>query len=146
MGMGRKEKPEADDSTHEFMEIGGVTVPVINETSQLYDSEFDSEFDDIDDEDSTSVSMYDIQPAETSIEGNEADESQSSEVSDFDLGDILQSTPPPAPRIEAPSDAQLNEHGQMVWRDAEGTVWVQNPDGSLLKHNILTGGWDSYEQ
>jgi len=133
MGMGRKEKAEAEDNTHEAMEIGEVSVPVSSNNSDMFE-----------DEDSNSVSMFKPQPVETSFETKE-DESQPSGASDLDLGEILQSVPPPpTPRIEAPSDAQVNEHGQKVWRDDEGTVWAQNLDGSLLKYNILTGGWDSY--
>ena len=68
------------------------------------------------------------------------------EIEELDLDSLLATTPPPAPKIEAPPDAQVNEHGQKVWRDANGDVWVQNPDGSLLKHNVLTGAWEPYEQ
>jgi K+-sensing histidine kinase KdpD len=64
----------------------------------------------------------------------------------FDLGALLEAAPPPAPLIEAPADAQINEHGQKVWRGADGNVWVQNPDGSLLRHNELTGAWEPFEQ
>ena len=41
---------------------------------------------------------------------------------------------------QAPPDAQVNEHGQKVWRDDNGDVWVQNR--WKLKHNVLTGAWD----
>ena len=69
-----------------------------------------------------------------------------SDVGEFDLGALLETAPPPAPLIEAPADAQINEHGQKVWRGADGNVWVQNPDGSLLRHNELTGAWEPFEQ
>ena len=75
------------------------------------------------------------------------DTSQADEdVDELDLDPLLSMAPPPVPKIEAPSDAQVNEHGQKVWRDDKGDVWVQNPDGSLLKHNVLTGAWEPYEQ
>jgi hypothetical protein len=75
------------------------------------------------------------------------DTSQPAEVVDeLDLDSLLANAPPPVPKIQAPPGAQVNEHGQKVWRDDNGDVWVQNPDGSLLKHNVLTGAWDSYEQ
>ena len=68
------------------------------------------------------------------------------DVDELDLDSLLSTAPPPVPKIEAPPDAQVNEHGQKVWRDDNGDVWVQNPDGSLLKHNVLTGAWEPYEQ
>jgi hypothetical protein len=68
-----------------------------------------------------------------------------SEVGELDLGALLDTAPLPEPRVEAPEDAQINEHGQKVWRDANDDVWVQNPDGSLLRHNVLTGAWEPYE-
>ena len=75
------------------------------------------------------------------------DETQPVEdIDELDIDSLLATTPPPVPKIEAPPDAQVNEHGQKVWRDANGDVWVQNPDGSLLKHNVLTGAWEPYEQ
>jgi len=82
---------------------------------------------------------------EAELEEESLDE-EVSEVGELDLGALLDTSPPPKPRIEAPEDAQINEHGQKVWRDANDDVWVQNPDGSLLKHNVLTGAWESYEQ
>ena len=67
------------------------------------------------------------------------------DVDELDLDSLLATAPPPVPKIEAPPDAQVNEHGQKVWRDDNGDVWVQNPDGSLLKHNVLTGAWEPYD-
>ena len=82
---------------------------------------------------------------EALMDSEEMVSESSEDVGELDLDSLLANAPPPKPRIEAPADAQVNEHGQKVWRDEEGDVWVQNPDGSLMKHNVLTGGWDSYE-
>jgi hypothetical protein len=137
MGFGgRKEIFEADDNTHEVLEIGGVSVPVSDKDTDFIDQSFDS-------------AELEIKTAEKSVTESEDDAPTSSvdeERVDFDLGAFIESSPPPVPKIEAPADAQINEHGQKVWRDKDGNVWAQNPDGSLLKHNVLTGGWDSYSQ
>jgi len=148
MGFGgRKEKFEADDNTHEVLEIGGVSVPVSDEDADFIDPSFDSAEREIKDN-LVESSMVDIHHAEKSVTESEDDAPSSvdEEGVDFDLGALIESSPPPVPKIEAPTDAQINEHGQKVWRDKDGNVWAQNPDGSLLKHNVLTGGWDSYSQ
>jgi hypothetical protein len=40
-----------------------------------------------------------------------------------------------------PSDAKMNENGQLVWVDNTGNVYCQNPDGSILSFNQSTGSW-----
>ena len=177
MGMGRTEKPEADDSTDEVFEIGGVEVrisaddiledepepepetepePEFTPPVAMFDLETaqQSSADEAEDEPAAESVGYDLtHEAEAEAESldsasfdSEPEPAEPAEVGDFDLGELLETAPPPTPRIEAPADAQINEHGQKVWRDAEGDVWVQNPDGSLLKHNVLTGAWEPYEQ
>jgi len=130
MGIGRKEKSiEAEDSTHEVREIADVTVPV--------------------DSNDAEESTYDVSDSDKSDlieEAMPSDKEDTFESEALDIEDLLQSIPPPMPRIDPPSDAQINDHGQKVWRDTEGTVWVQNPDGTLLRHNVLTGTWDPYDQ
>ncbi len=130
MGIGRKEKlVDVDDSTHEVREIADVTIPIdSSDVEEHVDESFDSQ---------ESANFEEA----TSSEDESRNDSESLEIDD-----LLLTIPPPKPRIEPPSDAQTNDHGQKVWRDEEGTVWVQNPDGSLLKHNVLTGTWDSYDQ
>ena len=68
---------------------------------------------------------------EALMDSEEMVSESSEDVGELDLDSLLANAPPPKPRIEAPADAQVNEHGQKVWRDEEGDVWVQNPDGSL---------------
>ena len=176
MGIGgRSENAEADDSTHEIREIAGVEVRVSAE-DRMFDenTEIHEESEPEPQPDETpSATMFDLQAAEQTV-SESMDESISEqvgmdltheaevqeealteshdasqpteEIEELDLDSLLATTPPPAPKIEAPPDAQVNEHGQKVWRDANGDVWVQNPDGSLLKHNVLTGAWEPYEQ
>ena len=43
--------------------------------------------------------------------------------------------------IKPPSDAKMNENGQLVWVDNTGNVYCQNPDGSILSFNQSTGSW-----
>ena len=172
---GRPEKAEVDDSTHEIREIGGVEVRVSAEDRMFNENpqpqvQSQPEPQSVE---TPSATMFDLQTAEQTVTESidepiteqvgmdlthEAevqeevltetqDTSQASEdVDEFDIDSLLANAPPPVPKIEAPPDAQVNEHGQKVWRDGNGDVWVQNPDGSLLKHNVLTGAWDPYEQ
>ena len=174
MGFGgRIEKPEADDSTHEIREIAGVEVRV--SADDMFADEPEAEPDPEPITDFTPpAAMFDLGVAERSVANNSMEEPIAEpvgmdltheaeveeealmqlqedpepieEVSELDLDSLLATAPPPKPRIEAPPDAQTNEHGQKVWRDDEGDVWVQNPDGSLLRHNVLTGAWEPYEQ
>ena len=173
MGMGRNEKPEAEDSTHELREIGGVEVRISAE-DMMYDDELIPE-PEPEPEFTPPVAMFDLDSAQPSVAEVEEDEPKTepmawdltheaeseeesleedydesadevSEVGELDLGALLDTAPPPKPRVEAPEDAQINEHGQKVWQDANDDIWVQNPDGSLLKHNVLTGAWEPYEQ
>ncbi len=177
MGIGsRQEKSEADDSTHEVRQIGGVEVRVSAEDrmfSENTQAQVESE-PTPQTEEPSSPTMFDLQVAEQTVTES-VDESPTSDqfgvdltiesklneevftepqadilptevFDELDLESLLAATPPPVPKIEAPPDAQVNEHGQKVWRDDNGDVWVQNPDGSLLKHNVLTGTWEPYEQ
>jgi len=171
----RPEKAEADDSTHEVRQIGGVEVRVSAE-DRMFDQTTEPQVESNPEPqpvETPSATMFDLQAAEqTATESidepiieqagmdltHEAevqeealtesqDTSEATEVVDeLDLDGLLATVPPPVPKIEAPPDAQVNEHGQKVWRDNNGDVWVQNPDGSLLKHNVLTGAWEPYEQ
>lgn len=43
--------------------------------------------------------------------------------------------------ISAPSDAKMNDNGQLVWVDNSGNVYCQNPDGSILFFDQLSGSW-----
>ena len=43
--------------------------------------------------------------------------------------------------ISAPSDAKMNDNGQLVWVDNSGNVYCQNPDGSVLFFDQLSGSW-----
>ena len=43
--------------------------------------------------------------------------------------------------ISPPSDAKMNENGQLVWVDESGNVYCQNPDGTILSFNHNTGSW-----
>ncbi len=146
MGIGsRFAKPEVDDTVHEVREISGVELKVPADepqTEQQIEEEFESE-----EEVTTRSELSDPIPEggdDSQESGNENELIEESD--DFDLGSLLASAPPPKPLIEAPNDAQVNEHGQKVWRDDSGDVWLQNPDGRVLKHNVLTGNWDPYEQ
>jgi hypothetical protein len=54
---------------------------------------------------------------------------------------------PPAPsRISAPEDARMNEHGQLVWVDLSGEVYCQNPDGSVMSFDPMSGTWKPFDQ
>jgi hypothetical protein len=169
------EKAEAEDSTHEVRQIGGVEVRVSAE-DRMFDQTTEPQVESKPEPQpvqTPSATMFDLHAAEQSMTESmdepiteqvgmdltheaevqeealteSQDTSQPAEVVDeLDLDSLLATAPPPVPKIEAPPDAQVNEHGQKVWRDDNGDVWVQNPDGSLLKHNVLTGAWDPYEQ
>ena len=176
MGIGgRTEKAEADDSTHEVRQIGGVEVRVSAE-DRMFDQTTKPQVESKPEPqpvETPSATTFDLQEAEQTVTESmdepiteqvgmdltheaevqeevlteSQDTSQPAEVADeLDLDSLLATAPPPVPKIEAPPDAQVNEHGQKVWRDNNGDVWVQNPDGSLLKHNVLTGAWEPYEQ
>ena len=171
---GRPEKAEVDDSTHEIREIGGVEVRVSAE-DRMFDENPQSQVESEPQPQpvETPSARFDLQAAEQTVTESmdepiieqvgmdltheaevqeealteSQDTSQATEdVDELDLDSLLATAPPPVPKIEAPPDAQVNEHGQKVWRDNNGDVWVQNPDGSLLKHNVLTGAWEPYEQ
>ena len=43
--------------------------------------------------------------------------------------------------VSAPSDAKMNDNGQLVWVDESGNVYCQNPDGSILFFDQLSGSW-----
>tara|TARA_B100000676_G_scaffold58987_1_gene58130 strand:+ start:842 stop:6118 length:5277 start_codon:yes stop_codon:yes gene_type:complete len=44
-------------------------------------------------------------------------------------------------RPNPPPDAKLNEQGQLVWIDDSGTVYSQNPDGSMMTFDVTSGDW-----
>ena len=44
-----------------------------------------------------------------------------------------------------PADAKMNEQGQLVWIDDSGTVYAQNPDGSVLTFDVATGTWETLD-
>jgi len=48
-------------------------------------------------------------------------------------------------RPSAPAHAKLNEQGQLVWVDDSGTVFAQNPDGSIVTFDAATGTWTPLE-
>ena len=43
--------------------------------------------------------------------------------------------------VSAPSDAKMNDNGQLVWVDESGNGYCQNPDGLLLFFDQLSGSW-----
>jgi hypothetical protein len=48
--------------------------------------------------------------------------------------------------ISAPEDARMNEHGQLVWVDLSGAVYCQNPDGSVMSFDPMSGSWKPLDQ
>ena len=145
MGIGgRSENAEADDSTHEIREIAGVEVRVSAE-DRMFDenTKMHEESEPKTQPDETpSATMFDLQAAEQTV-SESMDESISEqvgmdltheaevqeelteshdasqpteEIEELDLDSLLATTPPPAPKIEAPPDAQVNEHGQSLAR------------------------------
>ena len=56
-----------------------------------------------------------------------------------------EATPEPS-KISAPDDARMNEHGQLVWVELSGEVYCQNPDGSVMSFDPMTGTWKPFNQ
>ena len=79
---------------------------------------------------SDSQSMYQTEP--------EVEETLDSDQFIHDLEAELE-TP------SAPANAKLNEQGQLVWVDDSGTVFAQNPDGSIVTFDAATGTWTPLE-
>jgi len=48
-------------------------------------------------------------------------------------------------RPTPPPHAKMNEQGQLMWVDDEGTAYAQNPDGSMVMFNVSTGWWEPLE-
>ena len=53
---------------------------------------------------------------------------------------------PEASKIAAPVDARMNEHGQLVWTELSGSVYCQNPDGSIMVFDPMSGTWKGVDQ
>ena len=53
---------------------------------------------------------------------------------------------PEASKIAAPDDARMNEHGQLVWTELSGSVYCQNPDGSIMVFDPMSGTWKGVDQ
>jgi hypothetical protein len=49
-------------------------------------------------------------------------------------------------KISAPDDARMNEHGQLVWVELSGEVYCQNPDGSVMSFDPMSGTWKPFDQ
>jgi hypothetical protein len=64
---------------------------------------------------------------------------------EVDAGDFLEELEADLSRPSAPPHAKLNEQGQLVWVDDEGTVYAQNPDGSMMAFDVATGSWKPLE-
>jgi len=64
---------------------------------------------------------------------------------EVDASEFLEELEADLRRPAAPPNAKMNEQGQLVWVDDEGTVYAQNPDGSLMTFDVATGAWKSIE-
>ena len=64
---------------------------------------------------------------------------------EVDAGEFLDELEADLSRPSAPPDARMNEQGQLVWVDDEGTVYAQNPDGSLMAFDVETESWKPLE-
>ena len=64
---------------------------------------------------------------------------------EVDASEFLEELEADLRRPAAPPNAKMNEQGQLVWVDDEGTVYAQNPDGSMMTFNVSTGSWDPLE-
>jgi hypothetical protein len=65
--------------------------------------------------------------------------------SEADTGQFLEELEADLSRPAAPPHAKMNEQGQLVWVDDAGTVYAQNPDGSMVTFNVSTGLWEPLE-
>ena len=64
---------------------------------------------------------------------------------EVDAGEFIEELEADLSRPSAPPHAKLNEQGQLVWVDDDGTVYAQNPDGSLMTFDVATGSWKPIE-
>jgi hypothetical protein len=64
---------------------------------------------------------------------------------EVDTGQFLDELEADLSRPAAPPHAKMNEQGQLVWVDDAGTVYAQNPDGSMVTFNVSTGSWEPLE-
>ena len=64
---------------------------------------------------------------------------------EMDTSQFLEELESDLQRPNPPPDAKLNEQGQLVWIDDSGTVYAQNPDGSILTFDVSTGAWTPHE-
>ena len=64
---------------------------------------------------------------------------------EMDTSQFLEELESDLQRPNPPPDAKLNEQGQLVWIDDSGTVYAQNPDGSILTFDVSTGAWTPLE-
>jgi hypothetical protein len=64
---------------------------------------------------------------------------------EMNTGQFLEELEADLSRPAAPPHAKMNEQGQLVWVDDAGTVYAQNPDGSLMTFNVSTGSWEPLE-
>ena len=64
---------------------------------------------------------------------------------EVDAGKFIEEIEADLSRQSAPPHAKLNEQGQLVWVGDEGTVYAQNPDGSLMSFDVATGSWKPLE-
>jgi len=60
---------------------------------------------------------------------------------EIDTSQFLEELESDLQRPNPPPDAKLNEQGQLVWIDDSGTVYAQNPDGSILTFDVTSGAW-----
>ena len=60
-------------------------------------------------------------------------------------GQFLEELEADLSRPTAPPHAKMNEQVQLVWVDDAGTVYAQNPDGSMVTFNVSTGLWEPLE-
>ena len=72
-----------------------------------------------------------------------ATEPMTEETADTDQ--FLQELEEEFERSSAPAHAKLNEQGQLVWVDDSGTVFAQDPDGSVMTFDAATGSWKPLE-
>jgi len=64
---------------------------------------------------------------------------------EMDTSQFLEELESDLQKPNPPSDAKLNEQGQLVWIDDSGTVYAQNPDGSIVTFDVASGNWVSLE-
>ena len=72
-------------------------------------------------------------------------ESQSIAEEEIDTDQFLEDLEAHLQRPTPPPHAKINDQGQLVWVDDAGTVYAQNPDGSIVTFNVSTGSWEPLE-